>query len=135
VRGTLQPGKQLSYRIELPAGTVAEGEPVCVVAHDETNQQYSNRACVSAWEQFALLAPFPNPTDRVVHLGVYPASAGRVLIRLTDALGREVQHAEVLDGTPGIPRTHPRPAGAEQRIYLVRVRFEGQEQVRKVFVQ
>jgi hypothetical protein len=33
----------------------------------------------------------------VVHLGVYLPSAGRVLIRLTDALGREVQHAEVLD--------------------------------------
>jgi hypothetical protein len=132
----IEPGKQLTSRIELPAAfTVAGGEPVCVVARDETNQQNSNRQCVSTLDGFALLAPFPNPASYAVRLAYLLPGPGSVVISLTDALGREIIGEKFLADAKGYYERTLNFPGFSKGIYLVRVRFEGQEQVRKIFVQ
>ena len=134
--GVIEPGKRLTYRIELPAGaTIDGGEPVCVVARDETNQQYSNRQCLSTLDQFTLLAPFPNPASGLIRLAYILPGQGRVTFCLIDPLGREIIQAEAREDTAGYHERTLNLPGLSKGIYLVRVRFEGQEQVRKIFVQ
>jgi PKD repeat protein len=133
--GSLLPGTLISYSIPLPpeAGASANGV-ICVQASDQSTGTTSNRQCINLANTLSLLSPAPNPASVSFRLGFILPESGEARTEMIDAAGRVVVAAVNFRYPAGYSEKTQSVAHLARGLYFIRLTFNGQVQIKPLFV-
>ena len=139
VEQTIAPGELFVYPLNISIDNRATTPYLCATLVTlETvfveENLVNNLYCINLDEKSNVIKPFPNPSDRLVTVGVVLQESQKVTISMLNALGQPVLEREVSDALEGLNEFQVDVSEVGNGIYWLKLQFGNSEEVFRVFV-
>ena len=94
----------------------------------------NNTYCINLNEKSNVIDPFPNPTDRLITVGVVLEESQKVNISMHNAMGQPVLEREIPEAPEGLNEFQVDVTGIGNGIYWLKLQYGSSEEVFRVFV-
>ena len=140
VERTIAPGELLIYPLSISINNRTTTPYLCATltslqpAFAEENPA-NNIFCINLNEKSNVIDPFPNPSDRLVTVGVVLQESQKVIITMHNAMGQPVLERKIQDAPEGLNEFKVDVSGISDGIYWLKLRYGTSEEAFRVFVE